>query len=113
MQSEVTIEDIQIQLEDARELILEADALQRLFDNPDFKLVIKEGYFKDEPARLVEMKATPAMSNEATQVAIMKQLDGIGALQQYFNARFMTADMARDAIRDGELQIDEMNGGAY
>jgi len=112
-QSEVTVQDIQIQMDDAREIIRSADALERLFENPDFKLVIKQGYFKEEPARLVEMKATPAMSGEATQSAIIKQIDGIGALQQYFNARFLTGEMARDAIRDGELQIDEIGEGAY
>ena len=108
-QTEVTIEDIQIQLEDARTIIREADALERLFHNPDFNTVIRDGYFKNEPARLVEMKGTPAMSSEVNQQAIIKQMDGIGSLQQYFYARFLTGDMARDAIRDGELQIDEMN----
>tara|TARA_B110000285_G_scaffold202411_1_gene237725 strand:+ start:2871 stop:3221 length:351 start_codon:yes stop_codon:yes gene_type:complete len=112
-QSDVTIEDINIQLEDARAIIREADALERLFNNPDFNMVIREGYFKNEPARLVEMKATPAMSSEASQTAILKQIDGIGALQQYFNARFLTGDMARDAIFDGEAQIDEISEESY
>lgn len=108
-QSAVTVEDIQIQIDDAREMVRGADALERLFENADFNLVVKQGYFQEEPARLVEMKATPAMSSEANQAAIIKQIDGIGALQQYFNARFLTGDMARDAIRDGEMAIDEMD----
>lgn len=108
-QSAVTVEDIQIQIDDAREMVRGADALERLFENADFNLVVKQGYFQEEPARLVEMKATPAMSSEANQAAIIKQIDGIGALQQYFTARFLTGDMARDAIRDGEMAIDEMD----
>lgn len=51
-----TQEEIQFTSEQVEKAILTGDALKRLFDNPDFKLVITEGFLKDEALRLVMLK---------------------------------------------------------
>lgn len=104
--SEDAIQQIQLDIEDARRLVEDAQALDRLFENKDFKRVIKEGYFKEEPARLAEIKAAPQMRGEQYQTAIIKEIDGIGCLQQYFNKIWALADQARRSIESGEEEIE-------
>ena len=47
------MEQLQIMREDCKRYIDRADALNRLANNADFKLVFMEGYTKDYAARLV------------------------------------------------------------
>lgn len=110
--NDVTIEQIELELETAREFAKKGDALERLLANADFNAIISEGYFKEHAYQLVELKAAPSRKGEAEQAAIIKSIDGIGELQQYFNAIRAMADNARAAIDQGNAAIDEITGGA-
>ena len=109
MSTEQEVRQIEIEIEQARELVKTRDALDRLMENPDFKEVILTGYFKDEPARLVELKAAPQMEAAQHQANIIKSMDGIGALQQYFNTIWHLGSNAESAIQDGHQAIDEIH----
>ena len=102
------VHNIELSIEQARSFVKAADALNRLFANPDFVDIIKVGYFKDEPARLVEMKASPQMAHETHQANIIKSIDGIGALQQYFNTIWAFGTTARETIESGEAMLAEL-----
>lgn len=105
MSTEQDVQQIELSIEHAREMIKTGDALNRLMQNVDFKNVITEGYFKDEPARLVELKAAPAMSDEKYQNDIIRSIDGIGSLQQYFNTIWAMAANSERAIEAGEEEL--------
>lgn len=103
-----TVEQVQIELEAAREFAAKGDQLERLLQNADFKALILDGYFKEHAYQLVELKAAPSRKGEAEQAAIIKSIDGIGELQQYINAiRAMSAN-ARQAIADCNATLDEL-----
>jgi len=102
------VHNIELSIEQARGYVKASDALNRLFANPDFVEIIKVGYFKDEPARLVEMKAAPQMANEVHQARILKNIDGIGALQQYFNTIWAFGNTAKETIEQGEAMLVEL-----
>lgn len=102
------VQEIEIEIEQAREMIKRKEALDRLYKNPDFQLVIQKGYFEDEAVRLVHLKGAPAMRDPENQAAIIKEMDGIGSLKGYFSAIIHTAANAQAAIEEREALLLEM-----
>ena len=103
-----TIEEIRVSLEQVQAIIQEAEALNRLANNPDFRAVILQSYFRDEPARLVELKAAANMQDPRMQEHILRGFDAIGYLQQHFNKVFALADTARESVKQGEAEIEAL-----
>ncbi len=102
------VKEIELDIEDARQTIAFHDAYVRLTKNADFQLLIEKNYFIDEAARLVEFKANPAVQNDAAQAAIIKALDAIGGLQQYFNKLGFQADNAERALEEANEALAEI-----
>ena len=75
-------------------------ALERLHNNKDFKRVILDGYFKDEARRLVHLLSAVDMQTKDKQESIIKQMEGIGQLSQYFN-------VVKFHARQGQKSVDE------
>ena len=92
-----TVEQIEVSIEVAKRSIKESEAIDRLFRNKDFKMVITEGYFKDNAALLVQRKAMPGMADQANQMSIENAMIGIGELQQFlFMKRVQGKQFAAD-----------------
>lgn len=106
--TDVTIEEIELSIEEARSKVRLAAALNRLADHPDFRLVISDGFFRDEAVRLVQAKASPALQSAEMQTKVIGQIDAIGNLYQYFVKVLQQGELAEAAIRDGEEAIEEM-----
>lgn len=83
-------------------------ALERLYNNKDFKRVIVEGYFKDEPIRLVQLLSAVDMQTPDKQQSIMQQMVGIGQLQQYFNVIKFHARQGQKSIEECEDLREEI-----
>lgn len=59
-------------------------ALDRLEQNPDFKKVILEGYFRDKAVNGVSLLATEYTRRNGLRPVIMEDLNAISVLQDYF-----------------------------
>lgn len=106
--STTEIQEIELNIKQARKIVELGEALERLRNNRDFKKVIQEGYFEQEAIRLVHLKADQAMQTAAFQESIIKQVDAIGALNQYFQTVFHRAGLAQKAITADEEMRDEL-----
>jgi hypothetical protein len=84
-------------------------ALERLLSNRDFRTVVRDGYFKEEAIRLVHLRVDPSVQTPAMQDSIIKQMDAIGALSQYFTVINRQAEMARRAIESDEATLEEIH----
>ena len=102
------VEEIELNIKDAKEYVALGHALDQLEKNKYFKTLIVEGYFKGEAIRLVDAKASPAMQKPEYQEAIIKSIDAIGGLSQYFGKVSHQAEMAKTAIDEGEEALFEM-----
>jgi len=102
------VEEIQVDINEAKETIEIMNSLNRLVKNKDFEKIIGEGYFKEEAYRLVHLKAAPAMQGEERQAALVKAMDAIGCLQQHFHMIFVMGEQAEDALRQGDQALEEM-----
>lgn len=66
--------------------IKDAEALERLLRNRDFKRIVDNGLFNKEATRLVMLKADPDNQDDYRQTEILKGIDSIGYLRNHFNA---------------------------
>ena len=60
------------------------NSLTRLKDNPDFKKLILEGYFKDFAVNQTSMLATDYVRKTGTRPEVMERLVAISNLQDWF-----------------------------
>jgi len=103
-----TIEEIELNIEQAKSIVATGSAMERLRNNRDFKKVIIEGYFEKEAIRLVHLKSDFNMQSPEAQVSILRDMDAIGTLAQYFNKTMHQAMLAEKAIESDEQTRDEL-----
>lgn len=60
------------------------EALDKLHDNPEFKKVILEGYFKDKAVNGVSLLALDSIKQGGHRTDVMEDLIAISSLQDYF-----------------------------
>lgn len=111
-----SIRAIEANIREAKKIVEEGEALERLRSNQDFRKVVMDGYFKNEAIRLVHLKSDPGMQSAESQKSILMQMDAIGSLDQYFRTVFHKASIAQKAIAsDGEtleeLLAEDVNHG--
>lgn len=107
------IQELEVQIEDAKAAIKLGDSVERLFKNRDFKAVICNEYFKEYAAGLVMQKSVPAMQTPEHQLAIENALIGIGELNQFLTTlrmrgKHMEHQMAAQEATLDELQAEEL-----
>lgn len=102
------IEQIEISIEEAKNLVEESKSLDRLTNNKDFKKLILDKYFKEEASRLVLLKADAEMQGEKEQRDIIRQIDAIGSLRIYFQTIKQLGQMAENSIASDEATREEL-----
>ena len=102
------IQQIQVSIDECKEKIALGECLKRLSKNRDFKKLIEQVYFKDEAHRLTMVKASPNCQDEAIQKEIIKDIDGIGSLYQFFCAIGTEAQTMAHNLAQHELMRDEL-----
>ena len=98
------IQYAEVSLEEAKAQVALKESIHRLERNRDFRKVILEGYFRDEPARLTGLLAEPKLTAEQ-KADVLTSLRAIGELRQYFIARLAIADQAEKALEDYEEEL--------
>ena len=108
MSNDKAIKEIEVNIQQAKTLVESGTALDRLRSNRDFQLVINKGYFEQESIRLVHLKADHNMQSNESQLSIVKQMDAIGTLSQYFQTVYHHASMAEKAMEADEQTRAEL-----
>lgn len=88
------IQDIDLAIEQLKEVTALSDALQRLEKNEDFKKVFLEYLLKDEAVRLVNLLAVSGINKED----VIKDLIHISAIRQLFIDIHRKAEVAETQI---------------
>lgn len=108
MNTDSQIHEVEMQIDVAKQHITRGKALERLLKNKDFKLLIQDGFFKEEAIRLVELKGSPAMQNPENQANILRAMDAIGVLQGYLRQIEGFGEMAAAAMDEHESTLEEL-----
>lgn len=107
-ENEQQIAALQRQIEGAKQGLALGKALVNLKSNADFKTLITEGYLQNEAVRLVHLKSDPAMQEPHLQAGIMRDIDSIGSLAEYFRLVAKAGEQAERSIQGAEEQITEI-----
>ena len=91
---------IEVTMEECKAQIAIGEALERMLQSPDFQLVIRTGYFRDEPARLALLMADPSCESPDTQARIMRELHATGSLHTYLNGLKHKASIAARTLAE-------------
>tara|TARA_R110000850_G_scaffold233967_3_gene358864 strand:+ start:7285 stop:7617 length:333 start_codon:yes stop_codon:yes gene_type:complete len=98
------IDQIEISIKDAKDMVSARDALLKLKSNRDFKKIVLEGYFEKEAVRLVGLLAAPGM--DAHKNLIVRDLEAISSLQSYFQSVLMIGDTAANSVAEYEAELE-------
>lgn len=111
--SQHDIEEIELNISEAKKFVAAGKALDRLFNNRDFKKIIREEYLEKEAVRLVHLKGDPNQQSEDCQQLIMKQIDAISCFTMFLKKIEFLANQAQNAIEAGEEALDELRSGEH
>ena len=104
MQRELTQEQVNELREQYRNKIEVNEALNRLYSNPDFKLVFLKTYLEEEPSRVVSLLSEPShnfgQSKEDNRTNAYEILIGISRFGQFLRSVNFTAGHAQKALDD-------------
>lgn len=103
------INQVEITMEHAKELIKKAELVQRLTNHPDFKDIILEGYFTEEAARLGHLVGDPeTVMDPRRGTMVQNDLIGIGALKRYMSTILMLGRRAEADLFEQSETLDEL-----
>ena len=100
------IQQLEHEIQTSKKSVELGNALERLFNNRDFKNIVLKGYLEQEAVRLVHLKAAPAMDSPAKQAAVVRDIDAIGAFSGYLNEIARQAELGRKDIVHSEETLE-------
>jgi len=106
-QFEQDIEQVEMGIDEAKRIIAEGKDAMTLADNPLFKKIVLDGYFKNEAARLALLISDPTIS-EAIRGYIERDLYGIGGFKRFLSAKVQMGLVAEQEVKDLGETLDEM-----
>lgn len=99
---------IEMYMEDVQKQIDLAESLEALHDNPHFKKVILEGYFKEAAVDAVMNKANPAVvANVNAMANLDNTIQGIAQLYAFFSRINQQAEVAKKALEESQEELQE------
>lgn len=108
----LTVEELHQRREELKKFNARAEALTRLQNNADFKLVITDGYMEDEAIRLVHLLGDARFNSDDKKTAyredFQERMIGIARLSEYFRSIFQLSSQAQrelDGLNQAETEF--------
>ena len=108
----LTVEELHQRREELKKFSARAEALTRLQNNADFKLVITDGYMEDEAIRLVHLLGDARFNSDDKKAAyredFQERMIGIARLSEYFRSIFQLSGQAQrelDGLNEAETEF--------
>lgn len=105
--SQSQIEEVELSIEHAKEIIARGAMAERLSHNPDFKKLVLEGYFVSEAARLALLFSDPNISDEIRD-AVGRELMGPGTFKRYLSTMVQMGHIAQRELGEHMETLDEI-----
>jgi hypothetical protein len=102
------MQEIEIDIEDARKTIELGEIVKRLEATDDFRTLVLEGYFRDDAARVVMLKSDPEFQTDERQYKLDRDILGISVFGEYLRTKKMLGTMAQEAMESHEQTREEL-----
>ena len=103
-------EQLNIQLKAAEKAVELGKALGRLAQNPDFKAVFTEHYFKDYAHDQVTCLTKPGMTTRKMRKTITESLVGISSLKSYLSFIAVAAENMERSLAEYHADTEDEEG---
>jgi len=101
------LQEVEITIEDCKLAIELSDTLKRLQGNKDYIKIFEEMYFTEQACSLVGYRGNPAI-NDKTREVILRDIDGIGSLQNFLNKVIEAGKSAKEELSRNENTREEI-----
>lgn len=98
-------------IEGQKQVAAFADAVIRLQENPDFKLVINEGFMLHQAARYAQESGDPALTAVQRQDAL-NLAQASGHLKRFLSVSVVMGNDADSSILNAQQQLSELRAEA-
>lgn len=105
------IRQLEAYIEGQKEVAAFADAVVRLQDNPDFRLVINEGFMLHQAARYAQESGDPALQPHQRQDAL-NMAQASGHLKRFLSVSVVMGNDADQSILNAQQQLEELRAEA-
>lgn len=105
--SDVTIPQLEAQIENAKQVVAQRDQVSRLSQNPDFQKLVIEGFLKEECARFTHMSTDRNLSKDDREDAL-GYAQAAGYFKRWLNMLIVQGNRAAQDIVEASETIDEM-----
>lgn len=102
------LNQIELSIDQAKDMIAKMEAIERLKQNYDFKKLFLDGYLKEYAVSLVYRKTMISVQDEKNQAYIENQLKSISALVQYINYITQEGMNAKQALEAHYAERDRL-----
>lgn len=102
-----TIEQLEEQLGSLKAVVKYGEAVSRLAQNRDFKMVILEGFLEKDCAAFARESGNPLLAPE-NRADALAMAQAAGHLKRFLKQAEIMAETARRNVADAEEQIDEI-----
>jgi hypothetical protein len=106
--SEVQIETLELSIEQAQKSVKLMNQMDKLRKNKEFKAIIEDELLDNYARNTVYLLSDPNMSGEAEQADLIKDLEMVGRVRQFFSTIYQKGRMAEKTIIDSNVTIDEL-----
>lgn len=103
------IEQLEIQKAHALKAIALGKCAERLSRNKDFKKLILEEFFEQEPQRLVLLMSDPNFQTADAQQSLIQEMKAIGSLRQFLSSRVQFGLQMQDALDEYDATLEELH----
>lgn len=100
------VKQIELQIDTAKELLKDSDALDRLYKNKDFMRLIEKKYLQDEPVRLTHLLADPRFQTPEARTKLHEQLNAIALLLDFLRNVNRTGSELREQVAQYEQELE-------
>jgi hypothetical protein len=106
------VKQIEVTIEQCKEIVERGKSLDRLLEHPDFNSLIMKGYMERESHRLTLLLADPACETPQARENVVRDLSAIAQLNAFFRTVRTSADVAyRSMIEHQEFLQEELVAG--
>lgn len=107
--TEQQLQQIEMDIERAREMVERKRAIERLFENEDFKSVVMDGFLDDEAQRVILAKADPELQMMPGKIDELDRLGiAIGEFNMWLFFQRKLGQQAEQAIAADEETREEL-----
>lgn len=106
------LKQVDLRIEDLNKQIAIGEAIERLHENDDFKLVVIDGYMEAEAERLFDILTTPTSLKRDQLENIMDMLGSIRNFKGYIGASLQNAAQAPDMVIEEENYRKEVTASS-